>query len=61
MKISIKFVIISHEQIKQIQDACLDAMDLWGYRRIEDFSNFSSIQQTFDPMVMPPPFTWTRS
>ncbi|KAH8319086.1 hypothetical protein KR067_008318 [Drosophila pandora] len=45
------------DEIKQIQDACLDAMDLWGYRRIEDFSNFSSIQQTFDPMVMPPPFT----
>ncbi|XP_052837518.1 carbohydrate sulfotransferase 4 isoform X1 [Drosophila gunungcola] len=45
------------EEIKQIQDVCVDAMDLWGYRRIESFSNFSTTQQTFDPMVMPPPFT----
>ncbi|XP_017069892.1 carbohydrate sulfotransferase 4 [Drosophila eugracilis] len=45
------------EEIKQIQDVCVDAMDLWGYRRIENFSNFSTTQQTFDPMVMPPPFT----
>ncbi|KAH8297901.1 hypothetical protein KR018_000501, partial [Drosophila ironensis] len=44
------------EEIKQIQDACVDAMDLWGYRRIEDFSNFSSKQDSFDPIVAPPPF-----
>ncbi|XP_017153845.1 carbohydrate sulfotransferase 4 isoform X1 [Drosophila miranda] len=45
------------DDIKQIQDVCVEAMDLWGYRRIDSFSNFSSLQQTFDPMVLPPPFT----
>ncbi|EDV99064.1 carbohydrate sulfotransferase 4 [Drosophila grimshawi] len=45
------------EEIKQIQDVCVEAMDLWGYRRMANFSNFAMVQQTFDPIVLPPPFT----
>ncbi|XP_034098962.2 carbohydrate sulfotransferase 4 [Drosophila nasuta] len=45
------------EEIKQIQDVCVEAMDLWGYRRINDFSNFTNMQQNFDPIVLPSPFT----
>lgn len=45
------------DEIKQIQDVCVEAMDLWGYRRINDFSNFTNMQQSFDPIVLPSPFT----
>ncbi|KAH8274042.1 hypothetical protein KR044_008617 [Drosophila immigrans] len=45
------------EEIKQIQEVCVEAMDLWGYRRINDFSNFTNMQQNFDPIVLPSPFT----
>ncbi|XP_030561816.1 carbohydrate sulfotransferase 4 isoform X1 [Drosophila novamexicana] len=45
------------DEIKQIQDVCVEAMDLWGYRRMANFSNFSMLQQSFDPIVLPPPFT----
>ncbi|KAH8297900.1 hypothetical protein KR018_000502, partial [Drosophila ironensis] len=29
------------KQIQEVQNVCSDAMKLWGYRPIEDFSNFS--------------------
>ncbi|KAL7739855.1 hypothetical protein ACLKA6_003296 [Drosophila palustris] len=45
------------DEIKQIQDVCVEAMNLWGYRRINDFSNFTNTQQSFDPIVLPSPFT----
>ncbi|XP_068152269.1 carbohydrate sulfotransferase 4 [Drosophila tropicalis] len=45
------------EEIKEIEDVCVEAMDLWAYRRIVNFTNFASIQQNFDPIMLPPPFT----
>ncbi|XP_017834912.1 carbohydrate sulfotransferase 4 [Drosophila busckii] len=45
------------EEIKQIQDVCVEAMDLWGYRRMGNLSSFANLQQNFDPIVLPPPFT----
>ncbi|KAH8418778.1 hypothetical protein KR222_002558, partial [Zaprionus bogoriensis] len=45
------------DEIKQIQDVCVEAMELWGYRRIADFTNFTMTQQSFDPIVLPSPFT----
>uniref|UniRef100_A0A1A9W3M7 Mediator of RNA polymerase II transcription subunit 23 n=1 Tax=Glossina brevipalpis TaxID=37001 RepID=A0A1A9W3M7_9MUSC len=31
---------------------CTEAMQLWGYRKIENFTDY-----TFDPITLPPPFT----
>ncbi|XP_067621128.1 carbohydrate sulfotransferase 5 [Eurosta solidaginis] len=41
------------DEIKNIQNNCEEAMRLWGYRKIENFTNFQ--QTTFDPIVLPPP------
>ncbi|KAH8410011.1 hypothetical protein KR009_004015 [Drosophila setifemur] len=37
------------QDIKNVQKACGEAMDLWGYRQIEDFDNFSP--EKFEPMM----------
>ncbi|TMW54403.1 hypothetical protein DOY81_000506 [Sarcophaga bullata] len=42
------------EDIKYIQDHCTKAMELWGYRKIENFTDYA---RNFDPIIMPPPFT----
>ncbi|XP_065355913.1 carbohydrate sulfotransferase 4 [Calliphora vicina] len=42
------------EDIKYIQQHCTKAMELWGYRKIDNFTDYA---RNFDPIVMPPPFT----
>lgn len=37
------------DEIKAIQKVCVDAMDMWGYRQVEDFHNFSP--KKFEPML----------
>ncbi|XP_028899474.1 carbohydrate sulfotransferase 3 isoform X2 [Zeugodacus cucurbitae] len=43
------------DEIQYIQKNCEEAMQLWGYRKIENFTNFQ--QATFDPIELPPPFS----
>ncbi|XP_073822609.1 carbohydrate sulfotransferase 4 [Musca autumnalis] len=45
---------LTQADIKHIQNSCITAMDLWGYRRI---SNFTDYARNFDPIILPPPFT----
>ncbi|XP_075149169.1 carbohydrate sulfotransferase 4 [Haematobia irritans] len=45
---------LSTEDIIHIQKSCTKAMDLWGYRKIENFTDYA---RSFDPIIMPPPFT----
>ncbi|KAM7353376.1 carbohydrate sulfotransferase 4 [Cochliomyia hominivorax] len=42
------------EDIKYIQQHCTKAMELWGYRKIDNFTDYA---RNFDPIIMPPPFT----
>lgn len=37
------------DEIKAVQKVCVDAMDMWGYRQVEDFHNFSP--KKFEPML----------
>ncbi|XP_017050402.1 carbohydrate sulfotransferase 4 [Drosophila ficusphila] len=37
------------EDIRAVQNVCGEAMDLWGYRLIQDFEKFSS--ETFEPIL----------
>ncbi|XP_039951237.1 carbohydrate sulfotransferase 4 [Bactrocera neohumeralis] len=43
------------DEIQYIQNNCEEAMQLWGYRKIDNFTNFQ--QATFDPIELPPPFS----
>lgn len=54
---SLKHYIYFLLQIQYIQNNCEEAMQLWGYRKIENFTNFQ--QATFDPIELPPPFSWS--
>ncbi|XP_037961155.1 carbohydrate sulfotransferase 5 [Teleopsis dalmanni] len=40
------------EEIKHIQQYCTEAMALWGYRKIENFTDYHRV---FDPIILPPP------
>lgn len=51
IKLIISFSIL---KIKYIQQHCTKAMELWGYRKIENFTDYAG---SFDPIIMPPPFT----
>ncbi|XP_070133351.1 carbohydrate sulfotransferase 1 [Drosophila bipectinata] len=40
---------MQYKDIKDIQKVCGEAMDMWGYRQVEDFDTFSP--KTFEPML----------
>lgn len=45
---------LSIEEIDNIQNVCTKAMDLWGYRKVDTYVEFT---KTFDPLILPAPFS----
>lgn len=44
---------LTSAEIMHIQKSCSKAMEMWGYRKMENFSNNA---RDFNPVILPPPF-----
>ncbi|XP_030377085.1 carbohydrate sulfotransferase 5 [Scaptodrosophila lebanonensis] len=48
---------LNPDQIKLVQNACSEAMRLWGYRQFESWRNSTQAAASFNPVVQPAPLS----